>query len=290
LAPRTPKRTSSRLAERTRALTEANAALARENHELRDALQLSETRLDSIINTMPALVWSTEPDGSIEFLNQHYLNYVGLSAEQAPGWDHASPLCDERGAVVKWYGINTDIEERKRAEDALRASEINLLKIINTLPTTAWSTRPDGYCDFLSHRWLDYAGFSAEQAIGWGWGSVIHPDDVAGLVEYWQGCLASGTPVDTEARMRRFDGVYRWFLFRANPLRDEHGAIVKWYGTNIDIEDRKQADALVRSELLSGAGRARRLRLRSSLRRAAGQDARRAARHRRRTRGAARAS
>ena len=119
---------------------------------------------------------------------------------------------------------------------------MNLLKIINPLPTTAWSTRPDGYCDFLSHRWLDYAGFTAERAVGWGWGAVIHPDEVQSLVEIWQACLDSGTPLDTEARMRRHDGVYRWFLFRANPLRDEHGTIIKWYGANIDIEDRKRAE------------------------------------------------
>jgi PAS domain-containing protein len=71
--------------------------------------------------------------------------------------------------------------------------------------------------------------------LGWGWEAAIHPDDLNGLVEYWRSCLASGTPVDTEARMRRFDGVHRWFLFRANPLRDESGNIIKWYGTNTEI-------------------------------------------------------
>ena len=79
---------------------------------------------------------------------------------------------------------------------------------------------------------------------------MVHPDDAPGLDEHWQSCLASGAPADAEARMRRFDGVYRWFLFRANPLRDEDGAIIKWYGTNIDIEDRRQADEkLRRSEI-----------------------------------------
>jgi len=87
---------------------------------------------------------------------------------------------------------------------------------------------------------------SADEARGWGWGDAIHPDDRAALVEYWQGCLASGTPVDTEARMRRFDGVYRWFIFRANPMRDPTGQIVKWFGTNIDIEDRKHAEQALR--------------------------------------------
>ena len=160
-----------------------------------------------------------------------------------------NPLHGEDGQISKWFGTNVDVEDRRQAEDALRASERNLVRIINTIPTTAWSTRPDGYCDFLSDRWLDYAGFTAEQAIGWNWSSVIHPEDAPGLITYWQGCLAAGTPVDVEARMRRFDGVYRWFLFRANPFRDAAGEIVKWYGTNVDIEDRKNAqEALQASE------------------------------------------
>src|SRR5262245_5381698 len=139
-------------------------------------------------------------------------------------------------------GIAQSIE-RKRAEDALDSSERNLSLIINTIPTTAWTTRPDGCCDFLNQRWLDYASMTAEQAAGWGWAAAIHPDDRQGLVEYWQSALASGVPVETEARMRRYDGAYRWFLFRANPVRDESGKIVKWYGTNIDIEDRKRGEA-----------------------------------------------
>jgi PAS domain S-box-containing protein len=239
------------------------------------------------LDTIPMLAWSTGADGYCDFLNRRWLDYTGLSLDQARGWGWAAaihpddrealgahwqaclasgatvptearmrrfdgsyrwflfvgnPLRDEAGNIVKWFGANIDIEDRKRAQDALRANERNLIQIINTLPTTAWSTRPDGYCDFLSDRWLDYAGFTVEQALGWNWGSVIHPDDAPRLIQYWQGCLASGTPVDTEARMRRFDGVYRWFLFRANPLRDASGNIVKWYGANVDIEDRKRAE------------------------------------------------
>ncbi len=159
----------------------------------------------------------------------------------------AQPFRDESGSIIKWFGTNVDIEDRKRADEALRENERNLMRIINTIPTTAWATRPDGYCEFLSDRWLDYAGFTYEQAVGWNWASVIHPDDVAGLQEHWLGSLASGTPVDTEARMRRFDGVYRWFLFLAQPFRDESGTIVKWYGTNVDIEDRKRADEALRA-------------------------------------------
>ena len=139
----------------------------------------------------------------------------------------------------------------KKAAEALQLNERNLSLIINTIPTIAWSARPDGYCDFLNQRWLDYTGMTAEQAAGWGWAEAIHPDDRKGLVKYWQSCLASGVPVETEARMRRFDGSYRWFLFRANPVRDESGKIVKWYGTNIDIEDRKRGEEALRASELS---------------------------------------
>jgi len=157
------------------------------------------------------------------------------------------PLRSESGDVVKWYGQNIDIDDRKRAEEAVNRNERTLRSIINTIPVTAWSTRPDGHCDFLSQRWLDYAGMTGEEALGLGWGPVIHPDDAPELVRYWQWCLETGTPADAEARMRRFDGTYRWFLFRANPLRDESGQIVSWYGTNIDIEDRKQASEALRA-------------------------------------------
>lgn len=154
----------------------------------------------------------------------------------------ALPVHDTAGAITGWYVLLIDIDDRKRTEEALRASERTLSQIVNTIPTTAWSTRPDGFCDYLSQRWLDYAGMTPEQAQGWGWGDAIHPGDANALVEYWQSCLASGIPVDAEARIRRFDGEYRWFLIRANPLRDESGNVIRWYGTTIDIEDRKRAD------------------------------------------------
>src|SRR5215467_3070665 len=128
------------------------------------------------------------------------------------------------------------------AEEALHSTERNLTAIINTIPTAAWTTRPDGYCDFINQVWLDYMGINAEKAQGWGWAEAIHPDDRTRLVEEWQSSLASGTPVDAEARIRRFDSSYRWFLIRGNPLKDEGGNILKWYGTCVDIDDRKRGE------------------------------------------------
>ncbi|MBV8049944.1 MAG: PAS domain-containing protein, partial [Acidobacteriaceae bacterium] len=143
-------------------------------------------------------------------------------------------------------------EERLRSKtEALQASERNLVAIINTIPTAAWTTRADGYCDFLNQVWLDHTGMSAEQAQGWRWAEAIHPDDHAQLVKDWQSSLDSGIPVDTEARIRRFDGSYRWFLIRGNPLRDESGNIVKWYGTCVDIEGRKRWEQILRASEFS---------------------------------------
>jgi PAS domain S-box-containing protein len=137
------------------------------------------------------------------------------------------------------------------AEEALQSSERNLVALVNTIPTAAWTTRPDGYCDFLNQVWLDHAGMDAEQAQGWGWTEAIHPDDRAKLVEVWQSCLASGIPIDTEARIRRFDGSYRWFLIRGNPLKNQEGNILKWYGTCVDIEDRKRGEEALHARELS---------------------------------------
>jgi PAS domain S-box-containing protein len=163
----------------------------------------------------------------------------------------AQALRNDSGKIVRWYGTSTDIEDLKQAQEARRGSERNLAAIINTIPTTVWTTRPDGYCDFLNQVWLDYTGLTVEKAQGWGWAEAIHPDDRKKLVEEWQACLASGTPVDTEARIRRFDGSYRWFLIRGNPLRNEAGNIVKWYGTCLEIEDRKRLEEELRIRELS---------------------------------------
>src|SRR6266481_561039 len=165
------------------------------------------------------------------------------------------PLRDANGNIVKWYGSSLDIEERKTAEEKLRRSERDLHSIIETIPTMVWSAAPDGSVDFFNPRWLDYTGLSPDQSRDWRWTAAIHPDDLSRLTDAWQSILVSGEPGETEARLRRFDGAYRWFLFRANPLRDESGKIVKWYGTNVDIEDRKRAEEeLRRSEFYLSEG------------------------------------
>ncbi len=121
--------------------------------------------------------------------------------------------------------------------------------VVDTIPSLAWSAGPDGSADFFNQRWLDYTGLSAEQAAGSGWAVAIHPDDLNDLIEYWRRVVASGQPGEIEARLRRSDGVYSWFLFRATPSLDKNGRVVKWYGTNTDIEERKRAeDALRKSE------------------------------------------
>jgi PAS domain S-box-containing protein len=165
------------------------------------------------------------------------------------------PLRDANGSIVKWYGASLDIEERKTAEEKLRRGERDLHSIIETIPTMVWSAAPDGSVDFFNPRWLDYTGLSPDQSRVWRWTAAIHPDDLSRLTDAWQSILVSGEPGETEARLRRFDGAYRWFLFRANALRDESGKIVKWYGTNVDIEDRKRAEEeLRRSEFYLSEG------------------------------------
>jgi PAS domain S-box-containing protein len=141
-----------------------------------------------------------------------------------------------------------DVTEGTRIEEALRRSEEYLRLTIDTIPILAWCSRPDGSNEFLNQRWLDYTGLSIEAARDWGWKVAIHPEDLQRLLDVWRKLLASGEPGELEARLRRFDGVYRWFLFRVEPLFDETGNIVKWYGTNTDIDDRKWAEAVLAAE------------------------------------------
>jgi formate hydrogenlyase transcriptional activator len=139
-------------------------------------------------------------------------------------------------------------EALSRALDELKNSERKLRQVIDTIPTLAWSILPDGSNEFLNKRWHEYTGLSPEESHGSGWQVAIHPEDRAPLLEKWQGLLSLGEPGEMEARLRRHDGVFRWFLMGVEPLRDETGKIVKWYGTCTDIETLKETEAKLRED------------------------------------------
>jgi len=127
-------------------------------------------------------------------------------------------------------------------------SEKQFRQMIDEIPALAWSCLPDGSGKFLNKQWLDYTGLSTEAAPGLHWESVVHPDDLENLMNAWRHHLASAEPIEVEARLRRFDGEYRWFLFRAIPIRDVRNNVIRWYGTNTDIDDRKQMEARLQRE------------------------------------------
>src|SRR5262249_5310267 len=159
-------------------------------------------------------------------------------------WFRVSGRClrDGRGHVLRWYVLLTDINDRKKVEEALHSSQRDLSLMIDAIPGMIHTARPDGYLDYLNRRWLEYLGCSLDDVEGWNWTSRIHLDDLEGMVAKWRTCVASGESFEYEARVRRADGQYRWMLDRKVPLRDEHGNIVRWYGTSLDIEDRKRAE------------------------------------------------
>ncbi|HTP05243.1 MAG TPA: sigma 54-interacting transcriptional regulator [Nitrospirota bacterium] len=118
--------------------------------------------------------------------------------------------------------------------------------LVDSVPALIHTGLPDGYLDFFNQTWLNYVGASLEDLAGWKWTARIHPEDAAAMVEKWRASIATGEPFEHEARVRRADGEYRWMIHRKVALRDERGNILKWYGTSIDIEDRKRAEEAVR--------------------------------------------
>jgi PAS domain S-box-containing protein len=128
----------------------------------------------------------------------------------------------------------------------LQQSEDRLRLVIDTIPAHAWRARPDGSVEFINQRFLEFTGRSMEDMLGWGWGSLVHPEDLTRYTGDWQAAVATGEAMESEARVRRMDGDYRWLLIRNVPLRNELGNIVNWYGTAIDIEERHRAEEALR--------------------------------------------
>ena len=175
------------------------------------------------------------PDGSTK-----YVHSVG------------HPLLGSEGEVLELIGTHVDVTEQHMAKlalqqafDEIKKSEDRLRLVIDTIPTLVWRAGPEGNPDFLNQPALDYTGLSLDQAAA-GWPRAFHPDDKKSMLVKWNAIRDSGKRGELEARLRRFDGEYRWFLFRAEPLRDELGNIAKWYGSSTDIDDRKRTEEALR--------------------------------------------
>ena len=247
----------------------------------------TEDRIQLIIDTTPALLHSAVPEGSLDYLNQGWLTFLGVPLEEVLGWRwtrfiHAEdreafvakwrealatgepfeaesrvrradgqyrwvlhrkvPLRDASGSIVKWYGSSIDIEDRKQAEERACRQERELRQIVDLIPHHVVVVTADGTGLYGNQVMLDYYGLTLEDVTGPVIRHFAHPDDVDAFTAAWQRGFTEAAAWEAEARFRRRDGEYRWFLVRVTPLRDDAGRIVRWYATGTDIEDRKRAE------------------------------------------------
>jgi PAS domain S-box-containing protein len=163
--------------------------------------------------------------------------------------ERGTPNFGPTGEFEGYIGTCIDITEHRETVEALRESRARFKTLAESLPQMIWTCTRDGYCDYLSRQWLDYTGRSESQQLGRGWMEQVHPDDRVRVDIEWARVLSSGDTYDVSYRIRRFDGVYRWFKTRGVPLRDPAGRILKWFGSNTDIEDFVVAGKRVETQL-----------------------------------------
>jgi len=156
-------------------------------------------------------------------------------------WAHITLnlIRNEVGSPIWMFGVMQNISERKQAEAALQDSEKRFRQVTESLPQLIWTCQTDGACDYLSPQWCQYTGISEVPQLGVGWLEQLHPEDRERAIAEWIATTQQGKPFNIEYRIRRHDGIFRWFYTLAVPLRDESGAIFKWFGTNTDIEEKK---------------------------------------------------
>ncbi|MDB4951471.1 MAG: domain S-box [Gemmatimonadetes bacterium] len=253
------------------------------------ALVRGEERYRFLAETVPAQIWTAQPDGALDFVSAATAAYFGYTRERllGEGWQHvvhpddlpavarrwarslhrgasyevefrlrrhdgawrwhlgrAEAMRGPGGEIVGWFGVNTDVDDLRRVERALRRSEAAYSRLADAIPQIVWTTTPDGYHDYFNARWYEYTGMSREGGQGWNWKDFLHPDDYERTLEVWSRSLRTGESYETRYRFRRAaDGAYRWFIARALPERDGDGAVVRWFGTCTDVHDQSLAEA-----------------------------------------------
>jgi PAS domain S-box-containing protein len=249
-----------------------------------------ENDLSSVIDSLPGLVWTAQPDGQVDFFNRHWCAYTGLSVDEAhgSGWqlsihpdDRPSllerwrsilaageagsmearlrrldgeyrwfqfctrPLAEASGQIVKWCGTGTDIDDLRQ-----HGREDDHRSVADIIPAMIAFLTPAGEIEHANRHVLEYLGGTFEELKGRRASEAIHPDDLPSVIAASERAVATRRvePYDIDHRIRRADGVYRWFHGRVMPLWDTQGRVVRWYVVNTDIEDRKRAETLLAGE------------------------------------------
>ena len=154
----------------------------------------------------------------------------------------AQPVRDDGGNIINWYGVHTDIDALKEAESFLQTREQQLLGIIDTVPSMLWAASPAGEPTHISRRLLEFSGCAIEDFEDLGWERTVHPDDFEETAKAFFRSIQTGESFSSIHRLKRTDGEFRWHHAMGEPLRDEHGAIIQWYGLSVDIDERKRAE------------------------------------------------
>ncbi|WP_207483474.1 PAS domain-containing protein [Arenibaculum pallidiluteum] len=278
-----------------------------EQRQVQEALGRSERQLRLLVDTIPALAWSTTSDGEVSYASRRMLDYLGLSGEEPfpmpvdamhpddvpafrRAWaaaaeagsplaftcrlrrgdgdyrwheGRAEPVRDQSGRVIQWCGVNIDVDERQKVEEALRTSAQQLRLLIETIPALVWCVTPEGEPSYLSKQLMGLTQAELESPDGtWLGGAIqafVHPDDAPALRESLMHSFRTGDPFRMKYRHRRSDGIYRWVEGRALALRAGDGRIVQWYGVLVDIDDetrgqeelRRAQDRLARASQLT---------------------------------------
>ena len=256
---------------------------------------MSERNLHAIINTIPALIYVLNTEGSVQYVNQAVMDYTGLTLEDVQQEDYRDrvihpedfkrvraeraeslkqatpfsteqrvlgndgqyrwflvsykPLIDDQGRIVRWYVVASDIEDRKRTDEALRKSEEMARSIVDSVDGLVMTATPKGEIESVNKQVLAYFGKSLEELKDWH-ANAIHPDDSSRALALWTHSVATGEPYHLEERLRRADGVYRWFRVRGRCLRDDQGCVGRWYILLTDIDEGKRAEEQVEQAYL----------------------------------------
>ncbi len=252
-----------------------------------EALAQTNERLTSVLNSITDAFMSLDREWRVTYLNPSaaaILKRLGQEPLVAVGKTHWELLPAMSGTIVEneyrrairenvsvafetyyaptrnWFDISAypspgglslflhDITDRKNSQDALLRSEGELRAMANSIPHLAWMAQPDGHVFWYNQRWFEYTGMTFSEMEGWGWQSVHDPRILDKVLERWKTSLSTGTPFEMEYPLRGADRHFRWFLTRVNPLRDHEGRVVRWFGTNTDVDQLRKAQQALDEE------------------------------------------